>query len=513
MTVQEFFNGLETGATWSAGVAFKRSNPLPLDRYSVFDSYTAAQEYAASNVVAYPGQIVAVVNKQSTESGEAIGDTAIYYLAPNSDQTGFELKPIAASEYMTAELQKKVDKITNYGLVNIVAGTDTDEGQYTITAKESSSSAGTTVTVYDKDTIDTKVTEINTDIDTKVDKATGYGLTKLSEASGVVTAETNENGTKVSKKVYTQAQTDTLLNNKLNQVDAGNGINVTAKSSNKQTVSVKAKTGADNLVVVDTNGVSVSKTTVKGFTDVTITSDNTDDTVAKKYVIKQGGAEIGTIDIPKDMVVSAGTVETYTTSTAPTVGGSKLAAGTYIVLTLANAGSDKIYIPADSLIEYVTSGSGTNDAVKIEVSADHKVTATLSDGAVTEAKIGSSAVTTAKIKDASVTAAKLATDSVVTAKIKDANVTKAKLATDVTTSLDLADSAVQGVSLESGTSNGTLKLTVDSTVTDNVKVTGINNAAYKDVAATVTTSGTNLPTEAAVAAYVADMTAIYRYTE
>ena len=90
MTVQEFFNGLETGATWSAGVAFKRSNPLPLDRYSVFDSYTAVQEYAASNVVAYPGQIVAVVNKQSTESGEAIGDTAIYYLAPNSDQTGFE---------------------------------------------------------------------------------------------------------------------------------------------------------------------------------------------------------------------------------------------------------------------------------------------------------------------------------------------------------------------------------------------------------------------------------------
>lgn len=47
-------------ALWSAGVAFNRSNPLPLDKWSVFESMEAATAYAESNAVAYPGQIIAV---------------------------------------------------------------------------------------------------------------------------------------------------------------------------------------------------------------------------------------------------------------------------------------------------------------------------------------------------------------------------------------------------------------------------------------------------------------------
>ena len=71
MTVTEFFNKLNNGTTWSAGVAFKRAAPLPLDRYSVFSSYNDATTYATTNAVAYPGQIIAVVE----ESG-----TGIYYI-------------------------------------------------------------------------------------------------------------------------------------------------------------------------------------------------------------------------------------------------------------------------------------------------------------------------------------------------------------------------------------------------------------------------------------------------
>ena len=41
-----------------------------------------------------------------------------------------------------------------------------------------------------------------------------------------------------------------------------------------------------------------------------------------------------------------------------------------------------------------------------------------------------------------------------------------------------ADTAVQSVSLASGTNNGTLKLTVDDTSTDNIAVTGLGSAAY-----------------------------------
>lgn len=42
-----------------------------------------------------------------------------------------------------------------------------------------------------------------------------------------------------------------------------------------------------------------------------------------------------------------------------------------------------------------------------------------------------------------------------------------------------ADSAVQSVALAGGTNNGTVKLTVDGTATDNIAVTGLGTAAYK----------------------------------
>lgn len=57
------------------------------------------------------------------------------------------------------------------------------------------------------------------------------------------------------------------------------------------------------------------------------------------------------------------------------------------MLTLANATEDKVYINVGNLIEYVTSGSKDDDQIKIDVSADHKVTATLSNGSVTKAQL------------------------------------------------------------------------------------------------------------------------------
>lgn len=63
----KFFSDLASGASWAAGVSFQRSNPLPLDKYSVFQSKEKAVEYATTNAVAYPGQVIAVV-----ENGEMI---------------------------------------------------------------------------------------------------------------------------------------------------------------------------------------------------------------------------------------------------------------------------------------------------------------------------------------------------------------------------------------------------------------------------------------------------------
>lgn len=68
----------------------------------------------------------------------------------------------------------------------------------------------------------------------------------------------------------------------------------------------------------------------------------------------------------------------------------------------------------------------------------------------------------------------------------DGGIPKKDLAQAVQTSLGKADTALQTVKLESGTNNGTVKITVDGTATDNVSVKGLKSAAYTDSSAYAT---------------------------
>ena len=69
----DFFAAKAKGSLWDVAVSIKRGNPLPLDADSIFESYAALETYAA-DVLAYPGQLVAVVEEDST---------GIYYLDQN----------------------------------------------------------------------------------------------------------------------------------------------------------------------------------------------------------------------------------------------------------------------------------------------------------------------------------------------------------------------------------------------------------------------------------------------
>ncbi|MBQ9363975.1 MAG: hypothetical protein IJT97_11270 [Bacteroidaceae bacterium] len=198
--------------------------------------------------------------------------------------------------------------------------------------------------------------------------------------------------------------------------------------------------------------VTVTKTTPSG--------------MAARYTISQAATGLSAqIDIPKDMVVQSGAVQTVAANSVSDGNGGYLAAGTYLVLTLANATSDKVYINVGSLIEYVTSGSGTNDAIQIAVNAStHKVTASVKSGSITNDMLAGS-----------IAYSKLA-----------GSIPKSKLDSGVQTSLGKADTALQShqtVVLESGTNNGTLKITVNGTATDNVAVKGLASAAYKTAGA------------------------------
>lgn len=71
----------------------------------------------------------------------------------------------------------------------------------------------------------------------------------------------------------------------------------------------------------------------------------------------------------------------------------------------------------------------------------------------------------------------------------DGGIPKTDLAQAVQTSLGKADTALQShqtVTLESGTSNGTVKITVNGTATDNVAVKGLKSAAYTESSAYAT---------------------------
>ncbi len=173
-----------------------------------------------------------------------------------------------------------------------------------------------------------------------------------------------------------------------------------------------AQTAVDTLAgKVGTLPEDATATTVVGYVDekigkipaqtdytVTVTPSDVED-YAKRYTIKQAATGLNVnIDIPKDMVVSSGKVVTNPDETHT---------GTFLELTLANATNDKVYINVSDLIEYVTSGSKTGDMVVVDVSADHKVTATITDGTITKAKLATAVQTSLGLADSALQAAAL----------------------------------------------------------------------------------------------------------
>ena len=197
-----------------------------------------------------------------------------------------------------------------------------------------------------------------------------------------------------AKKAGTDAQTAVnTLSGKVGTVPADKTVIGLIAEAKKAGTDAQASVSAlDTRVGVIPSGSSA--TTVVGYidkkieaipkqTDYSVTINNpTSSTYAQVYEFKQLGKTIGTINIPKDMVVQSGTVETK-------AAGAWGKAGTYLHLVLANAENSDIYINVGDLIEYVTAGSGENDAIQISISADHKVTATVKDGSISLAMLAS----------------------------------------------------------------------------------------------------------------------------
>ena len=149
---------------------------------------------------------------------------------------------------------------------------------------------------------------------------------------------------------------------------------------------------------------------------VTMDSTTTTNGMLKSYTIKQGDNVVGTIDIPKDMVVQSGEVVVLADNEV-----EGYAAGTYIKLVLANATNDEIYVNVGTLVDiYKAQANAAQVQLTID-SATREISAVIVAGSIGTAELADGAVTTVKIADG--------------------NVTKAKLSTAVQDSLDKADAA------------------------------------------------------------------------
>lgn len=230
---------------------------------------------------------------------------------------------------------------------------------------------------------------------------------KAAEEANAADAAAAQAAAEAAQAAAEAAQADAdALEGRMNAVEGDIG--------NVDSLETTAKTLAEAVNEVR-NAVSAGGTAAAITMDTTTTTEG----MAKSYTIKQGDNVIGTIDIPKDMVIESGEVVTNPEGQPE---------GTYIKMVLANATNDVIYVNVGNLVDiYKAKESASQVELAID-SATREISATIVAGSITDTE--------------------LAADAVVTAKIADGNVTKAKLSSAVQTSLDKADAAAPQTALD-----------------------------------------------------------------
>lgn len=121
MTREEFFAALAGGARWDVGVSINRTNPLPLDANSIFETLTDAENYAKTNALAYPGQVITVVDETSV---------AVYVIvATGATGSLNKLASTTASGDVVEDIKNLQGEITNIKNGTTVVGAATKATQ------------------------------------------------------------------------------------------------------------------------------------------------------------------------------------------------------------------------------------------------------------------------------------------------------------------------------------------------------------------------------------------------
>lgn len=182
----------------------------------------------------------------------------------------------------------------------------------------------------------------------------GTGATTTEEARANLKITPANIGAAAVGDVYNKTEIDNKLNDKVT-ISKDGEISILPTTQD-------IKNSIDNIPY----NVSISSTT----------ENITDDSVIKKYIITQGSKEVGTIDIPKDLVVIKGSVETVKEVNKPYENAK--VGDKYIQLELSS--EDVLYIPANDLVDIYTASNAENATVNITINENNQISAELSEG-------------------------------------------------------------------------------------------------------------------------------------
>ena len=170
--------------------------------------------------------------------------------------------------------------------------------------------------------------------------------------------------------------------------------------------------------------------------EITISKGGTESGIAAKYTFKRGETEIGSVDIPTDLVVESGKVIKVDAQNKEQYPDLK-EGYTYIELVLSDEAETKIYIDVKDLIdEYTVEQDAEQVQLKVGGDTNRQLSATIVDGAVTTIKIANSNVTEDKLAASAVTTEKLGIGAVTNEKITDGTITENKLDDELKAKID-----------------------------------------------------------------------------
>ena len=315
--------------------------------------------------------------------------------------------------------------------------------------------------------------------------------------------------------------TDTTLSGLRTDVDAKlatEAFNTYSSTTDATLTTIEGNVSSNAAEIAN---VKTSVTNLTSSSAVTVSQAAGSGDVLKVYTIAQGGTTVGTINIPKDLVVTSGTVVVAGDGTNDTqVIANATAGDKYIKLTVANQ-TAPIYIAVKDLVDVYTAQQNATE-VQLTIGNNNEISAAIVDGSIAKSKLASAVQTSLgkadtalqsgatyytdiKVKENGST---LAVDmAAVKGRIDDLEAFQSSSSADVDAQidakiaeLDVADEAVAGkyvsavseadgkitvtradlptYTLSSGSANGTVSFNgVD------VAVTGLGTAAFTDATA------------------------------